>query len=360
MTDDGRNVHVEFYDAPDDSSSSRFFRSEARGAVWLKQAWTTLLSGHRLDFCDPYKQPNENDKTEQETLPLTPVGNNDPLLSEREIIVAVYESPSRRNRKWTDTPEQWRSTPGSSTVSPLTTPRELRRPAESSSNTTPLASSRRRLFAASTSCRSWKRRLGGIIFLFVVVVACLLVEFCERSPSTDCRRWIEISKERLQTSRAWTRDQLFDRIRRHETLWKEVAILYDDFSQSISKSWNDTLQPSKRASIPSSSSSIGSSAAPAQVTLLSLQSPRMQNPRAFRIVSAKIKKQGHVIAGSSQQGSFLTRIGSFLGLQFRQRLHWIVPLAAGSLFPSMQWVVIMALLSRLALIGTDVSKVEEA
>ncbi len=296
-------------DIRDTSPSKILFRSEVFENI--DQPWYKLFQ-----FCDPWRESNE----ELDTLPFTPASNCSKVTSSHGKITATFHERDFHSTLV----DPWRSTPGS-IISPLTSPREL----HDQSGAT-LESSRRRLFSLEESTAyqgTWKQRL----YQLLLVVLSVSVYYFFGKTIVDATSILD--GEEWSVSR-WH----FFQWKMNETLENDTggALISDTINRPeiLFAAHPKTIE----ASTPMDALSIGSMATkPIRVTFLALQHPR------FEIDSLENKDSSSL----RRRPTFRT----FLTFHIQQQIHWLIPLAS-TLIPGMGWILILAILSRLAMLGT--------
>jgi hypothetical protein len=305
----------------------------------------TLDKCHWFGFCDPYqfhhrkiRRRHELDTTTN-TLPISPFSDqqedgDEPLLV-RDVTVAIHHHQHDRPGKTAiiSTPHRWQSTTVS-TISPLTSPRELRH-----QHGTHLESSRRQLFHNNDDDdeadelvwigSSWK----FMLWVLLPFLVCAMYGFKGSAVSLISTR---VGETAAAAAAAW----------RGTIPWsimgsKTVDVVSKDIdARTAPSTFPDSpiihsLAPVTPTGSPNGDSDSSSTFQPLHTTttttLQSLQQPRLILTPLARTLRPSFR--------------------SFLDHQFRERGHWILPLAS-TIIPGMGWVLIMAIVARLVILGT--------
>lgn len=391
------------------------FRSEVGGLQSLRRTWDKLLAsgpGGGM-FCDPFRQHTNNNhgiessgrrsiiKTnrnsnnrhhdyEGDTLPLTPlvteVTPNHVSPSLREMSVAVYESPSRQNRL---TPEQWRSTPGSNTISPLTTPRELKvhtydddrrrgrhqvNLAQGDGDDASALTARRRLFATASKeddeedGDSGKRRqprlwVGSMMMMMMILVLSFgMLRGLSPKTTMDPGATMSFPDDFWDSLKAdWAAAGLLE----GKTATRSTCNVTANKGGCTKNSQNEARAKLQRQSQTSlqvgpSKSRQQSSTANTLLARATAMSPGLSLLQGFvqktpTILSEESSSTTSIIPPNQNDDTDRKfRLGrpnfkSFFKRRLVPNIHWVLPIA---LVPWANWVLIVSILGRLAMVGT--------
>lgn len=304
---------MEDIDVDELSPSKKLFRSE--GLESIQKSWSKLFG-----FCDPFRDIDD----ESRTLPFTLVSRE---TSPQDITVVFHE------RAFESTPKQSKVTLGR-TISPLTSPREFH-----CQNGDALELSRRRLFSSEDSTvytaysSVWKWRLCWMLVVSSVVMYGFKSIFLDSSKVMETmgqwveRRWESFQSQQNNTFPNCTTGTIQDEL--NETTQLPVCNI-------SSTGQYDTFQSLPVATSSSSSSPMDSTTMdPINITLSSLQLPQLE-----------------IDPVKDKESLLLRRLSfrSFLKFHIQQQIHWVIPLFF-AVIPGTRWLLLLAILSRLAVIG---------
>ena len=279
-------------------------------------------------FCDPHckdhkiwcHNDDDDDEVDAVTLPFSPLTPGE--SSPRDMTVAIHHYTA------TDlsTPHRQQST-AASTISPLTSPRELR-----NRNGTYLEPSRRQLFSDDDEVDV--ARIGStwrfiLRFLFISLVIFAVYDYLKGSTSTLTLFPMRSGDTSIWESIPW--NFLASKVK---ALLSKDAI---DDANILSPTFPDASIIDPFTPITDNATSGGTQSSivqpPDTTTFASLQQPRL------------------ILTPLPLALTMRPHFGTFLDHQLRQRGHWILPLAS-TMIPGMGWVLIVAIISRLVILGT--------